>query len=103
MKTKHFNLLSLLCFLFFFVNAQDNVPQLKTNKKNIEIKYNAKKIQWSVSPEIDLDAFDIFELKAKKTTQVQFISDIDSVSFNVKLNKPLFLNTGAAKWQYTYR
>ena len=75
----------------FILNAQ-KLPLLKTSKKNIDIKYNGRNTQWLVSPEIDIDTFDIFELNTSNTLWVKIASDIDSISFKVKLNNPFFLN-----------
>ena len=65
--------------------AQNKTNVLLSNQKTIMICYDNIKSEWVISPDVKPDIFNIYDLVDKKK-KVKFVSDIDSVEFNVKVN-----------------
>jgi Periplasmic protease len=63
---------------------------IHSNKKNIIMMINTGKNDWTISPEIKPDIYNMYSETAKTRT-IRFITDIDSATFIVKLNKPVKL------------
>lgn len=70
------------------VNAQDRLPSIKSNTSTISIQdgENLRKNGWNLSPQIKPDVYQA-QLIDGKTHKVTFITDIDSISFNVEEGK----------------
>jgi hypothetical protein len=75
-------LLSVL--VFQNVTAQQNLPVIRANSKNVKIKdgLNFKSDFWVIFPETNPDIY-YLDLP-RKNTNLNFITDIDSISFNMK-------------------
>lgn len=73
----------ILSLVLLSCNNEEQIPILKTNSKTVSIKdgENHHDNIWSISPEVELDAF--FPQKFKGEKEISFISDIDTLSFNV--------------------
>ena len=76
----------VLCSVIFFQNltAQQNLPVIRANSKNVKIKdgLNFKPDYWVIFPETNPD---IYYLDVpRKNTNLNFITDIDSISFDLK-------------------
>jgi hypothetical protein len=67
------------------VSAQENLPVIKSNVYVISIQdgENLKKNNWTLAPEAKPDVYEA-ELVDGKTQKVTFITDVDSISFEVE-------------------
>lgn len=74
-----------LGFTTCFAQIAQKLPSIKSNAENITYAVNDTEIRssWKVSPELQPDRLQV-ECKQKKT-KVAFVSDVDSVAFNVKV------------------
>lgn len=81
-------ILILLIFLTFAANAQSDLPVIKSNVDVISIQdgENLKKNGWSLAPEAKPDVYKA-ELINGKAHKVTFITDVDSISFEVEEGK----------------
>jgi hypothetical protein len=61
------------------------LPSIKSNVENITyaINHTEKRADWTISPQLKPDRLEV-ECK-KRVTKVAFISDVDSIAFNVKV------------------
>jgi hypothetical membrane protein len=75
----------LFLFISQFVFAQQNKSILKSNKQDILVKFNTDTIVWRIEPQKNPDIFYIGSTLHKKETW--FITDVDSVYFNVEAGK----------------
>lgn len=75
-------------FLTFAINAQEKLPVIKSNVDLISIQNGSELIKnaWRLSPEAKPDIYEA-DLIDGKTTKVTFITDVDSISFNVEEGK----------------
>jgi|JI10StandDraft_1071094.scaffolds.fasta_scaffold243811_2 hypothetical protein len=73
-------LLLASCFVF----AQTATPTLKSNSKIIDIRDGELLLKgvWTVDPTVPVDVYDA--MRTTKPKKVTFISDVDSISFNVE-------------------
>jgi hypothetical protein len=83
--------LLLVFFGIIPIFAQDNKKVLYSNKKNITILNGKTKIDWSITPELKPDIFKYYN-PTEKTRTIRFVSDIDSLSFIVEVNKPVYFD-----------
>lgn len=84
---------NVLLFLFsMFVLSMYAKQQtiIHSNKKNIVMMINTGKNDWTITPELKPDIYNMYSETAKTRT-IRFITDIDSATFIVKLNKPVKL------------
>jgi hypothetical protein len=76
----------LYCLVFLIFNqqllAQKPLPILRATSKSAKIKDGDKMTGWSLSPEANPDVF--VANRTRKTTQITFYTDIDSMTFKVK-------------------
>src|SRR5689334_17817803 len=79
----------LLIFLLAIqpVLAQQNMPIIKATSKVVDIRDgdNFQKGNWNISPEVKPDVYYVERFKGHK--QVSFLTDIDSISFDVEPGK----------------
>lgn len=77
-------LLILFVLAFQHLAAQQHLPVIRANSKNVKIKdgLNYKSDFWVIFPETKPDIY--FLDIPRKTTLVKFITDIDSISFTMK-------------------
>ena len=74
----------------FLCKAQNgNYPVMYSNKKNISYIVNGVKDSWTIDPELTPDVLRLYDA-VKKTYDVKFVSDLDSLSFQVEANKPIY-------------
>jgi Aspartyl protease len=68
----------------FLVLAHAATPTLKSNSKTIDIRDGERllKAAWTVDPAVALDVYDA--VRTARSKKVTFISDIDSISFDVE-------------------
>lgn len=73
-------LLLASCFVF----AQTATPTLKSNSKTIDIRDGEQLLKgiWTVDPTVAVDVYDA--VRTTKSKKVTFISDVDSISFDVE-------------------
>lgn len=79
------NILVILCIIVSQnLTAQQNLPLIHANSKNVKIKdgLNYKSDFWVIFPETKPDIY--FLDIPRTTTLVKFITDIDSISFTMK-------------------
>jgi hypothetical protein len=81
-------MVSLFAIIPFSGISQSNDKVLHSNKRTIRIFEGNRKVDWTISPKVKPDVFELYDKKIKKKT-VKFVSDIDSLEFTVKLNKPV--------------
>lgn len=77
----------LLAFLYAFKTHPSNgVPVLKSNSKHVTLVINGDTYHnaWPISPELKPDRLSVECVQEQNS--VSFISDIDTISFSVKLN-----------------
>lgn len=76
----------LYCLVFLIFSqqllAQKPLPILRATSKSAKIKDGDKMTGWSLSPEANPDVF--VANRTRKTTQITFYTDIDSMTFKVK-------------------
>ncbi len=67
-----------------FVLAHAATPTLKSNSKTIDIRDGERLLKgaWTVDPAVALDVYDA--VRTARSKKVTFISDIDSISFDVE-------------------
>ena len=77
-----------LILLSLAANAQDDLPVIKSNADVVSIQdgTNLKKNGWSLAPEAKPDVYEA-ELMDGKSHKVTFITDVDSISFEVEEGK----------------
>jgi hypothetical protein len=77
-----------LILLTFAANAQADLPVIKSNADVVSIQdgANLKKNGWSLAPEAKPDVYEA-ELVDGKSHKVTFITDVDSISFEVEEGK----------------
>jgi len=68
--------------------AQENTKIMFSNQKTVKYKINDGLNEWVIMPELKPDVLNLYDAKAK-SLKVSFISDVDSVNFKVKTNKPI--------------
>ncbi|KQC01751.1 pepsin/retropepsin-like aspartic protease family protein [Pedobacter sp. Hv1] len=87
MKIKPIVLLALCVLIAQQLTAQQPLPILKTNSNVVSIRdgKNYRKNTWKLTPQAKLDIY--YTGLPQKEGKVTFISDIDSISFNVKYGK----------------
>jgi len=86
---KRMTLFLTFCTVILTTNAKQQTI-IHSNKKNIVMMNNTGKNDWTITPELKPDIFNIYS-ETEKTRKIQFITDIDSVTFIVELNKPVNL------------
>jgi hypothetical protein len=87
MKTRIF--LLLLMLWSFSSNGQSILPILEANSKIIDVKEDGmlRKGNWEVSPNIKTDTY--FTKRFKKTINITFYSDLDSLTFTLSPNQTI--------------
>ena len=85
---KAIKLTILVIFLTFAASAQTDLPTIKSNVDVISIQdgETLKKNSWSLAPEAKPDVYEA-ELVGGKPQKVTFITDVDSISFEVEEGK----------------
>ncbi|MCL1867593.1 MAG: S41 family peptidase [Paludibacter sp.] len=87
MKKYLFVLLALFLSLSC-VFGKEKKKLMFSNKQTITFKINEEGInEWVITPELNPDVLNLYSANGK-AMKVKFVSDIDSVSFIVKANKP---------------
>ena len=84
---------NVLLFLFsMFVLSMYAKQQtiIHSNKKNIVMMINTGRNDWTIAPELKPETFNMYS-ETEKSRTIRFITDIDSATFIVKLNKPVKL------------
>ncbi|MDR2409265.1 MAG: hypothetical protein LBE13_14280 [Bacteroidales bacterium] len=81
--------ISLFICLQFTGIAQKEKTIMHSSRQGIKIYYDARIREWSISPDIRPDMLEIYDPTAKKKT-VKFVSDMDSITFEVKVNKAVY-------------
>jgi hypothetical membrane protein len=81
-------LITTIVFSLFILQlsiAQEAIPTIRSNKQEVLLKFNNDSIVWRIEPQKNPDIFYIGStLKAK---QVWFITDVDSLYFNIEAGK----------------
>jgi len=79
--------LIIYLFLSYFAFSQKSISVIKANKINVSIRDGDvfKKDYWTISPEVKPDVYET--VVHGKIKRVAFITDVDSISFNVKPGK----------------
>jgi carboxyl-terminal processing protease len=70
------------------LHAQNAKQVLHSNSKSIKYFVNGVKDDWRVEPSVKIDYLKLYSA-TEKTKKVKFVSDIDSIEFTVKANKPV--------------
>src|ERR1035437_4467583 len=79
----------IFCMVILTTNAKQQTI-IHSNKKNIVMMINTGRNDWTISPELKPEIFNMYS-ETEKARTIRFISDIDSATFIVKLNKPVKL------------
>jgi carboxyl-terminal processing protease len=79
----------IICMVILTTKAKQQTI-IHSNKKNIVMMINTGRNDWTISPELKPDIYNMYSETAKTRT-IRFITDIDSATFIVKLNKPVKL------------
>ena len=64
---------------------------MRSDKKNITIFDGDKRIEWSITPSLGTDVYDCYSI-TDTIRLIRFVSDIDSLSFEVHINKPVYFS-----------
>jgi C-terminal processing protease CtpA/Prc len=83
-------IIGLIIGILSIGKAQKKENVLHSTRKHIYYTINHQYREWIIAPEIKPDILEIFD-PFEKTKKVKFISDIDSIEFIVKINKPIDL------------
>jgi hypothetical protein len=77
----------LVLLLSTTVRAQDALPVIKANSKQVSIQdgQGLQKDVWTLSPEIKLDTY--YVSLPRKGSRVTFITDVESISFKTEFGK----------------
>lgn len=89
MKTfRYFRIFALLAIAVLAANAQDTIPTIRSNSSKVTIRNGSVELKdgWNLSPETKPDIFETSVKKGSKKT-VEFITDIDKISFAVEAGK----------------
>ncbi len=80
-------ILTLLLFSYCAANAQQNLPVIRSNSRDISVRdgLHLKKGTWSLMPERKPDIY--FSEIPEKAHRISFITDIDSISFDMRYGK----------------
>ena len=84
------NIAFLIFSMIIMITNAKQPTIIHSNKKNIVMMINTGKNDWTISPELKPDIYNMYSETAKTQT-IRFITDIDSATFIVKLNKPVKL------------
>ncbi|MDR1552034.1 MAG: hypothetical protein LBS69_01040 [Prevotellaceae bacterium] len=82
----------LLCFYILPLQAQQPEPAMHSNERSI--KYFVESVEqggWRIEPSVNPDILNLYH-PAKKTYNVKFVSDIDSLVFTVKADEPVYFS-----------
>ncbi|MDR0603333.1 MAG: hypothetical protein LBG80_03410 [Bacteroidales bacterium] len=90
-KQTYLIIIALIIGTLAIGKAQKKENVLHSTKKQIYYMINHQSSEWIIAPEIKPDILTIFDSfeKTKRSKKVKFISDIDSIEFTVKINKPI--------------
>ncbi|MDR1459391.1 MAG: hypothetical protein LBI60_04180 [Bacteroidales bacterium] len=94
MKTNNKKSIYVILFLVclpFIGSAQKQEIIMHSNTRMIKTYYDGRIGEWTISPDIRPDMLEIYDPTIKKKT-VKFVSNVDSVTFEVKLNKPVYFS-----------
>ena len=84
------NLLFLVFCMVLLTMYAKQPTIIHSNKKNIIVINNGGRNDWAITPELKPDIYTIYS-ETDKTRTIRFITDIDSATFIVKINKPVKL------------
>ena len=73
------------------VFAQYDNPIMYSGKKNITLYIGEGKNSWTIMPSVKLDIFRFYS-PTETFQKFRFVSDIDSLEFNVEVNKPVYFS-----------
>ncbi len=73
------------------IYAQYNDIIMHSDKRNITIYNGDIKMEWQITPSMDPDVFHYYNI-SDTTRTIRFISDIDSLSFKVTVNNPVYFS-----------
>lgn len=92
-KLKILVLMTLLLTVCYNSFSRKSEVIMRSNSKVVKIKVagNVGQIDWTLTPEAKPDVFDMYDPTAK-VKNVKFVSDVDSIEFKVKLNKPVYFS-----------
>lgn len=87
---------SFLFILIIFVTisvvfSQYDQTIMHSNKKNIKMYIGEGANNWTITPSLKPDIFKFYSL-TEKFQKFRFVSDIDSLEFNVEVNKPVYFS-----------
>ncbi len=81
-------LIAIIFLSLFFLQlsiAQESIPTIRSNKQEVLLKFNKDSIVWRIEPQKNPDIFYIGSSLESK--QVWFITDVDSLYFNIEAGK----------------
>ncbi|MDR3220307.1 MAG: hypothetical protein LBU22_15260 [Dysgonamonadaceae bacterium] len=78
----------LLFFTSFSVFAEQKLPIMYSNKVNIKLIIESGENGWTITPSLNPDRLELYS-ETEKVKNIQFISDVDSIAFQVKINQPV--------------
>jgi hypothetical protein len=83
--------LIIISFILVFtlpVFAKQPKSLMHSNKRGVTMYINGSKGNWVIAPELNPDVLNLYST-TEKTQRIKFVSDIDSLEFIVKVNKPV--------------
>ena len=86
---KRIVLFLIFCNVVLTIDAKQPTI-IHSNKKNIVMMIDHGKNDWIITPELKPEVYTIYSETVKFRT-IRFITDVDSITFVVKLNKPVKL------------
>jgi len=86
-------ILTLLIATISFCSAYAQYDKIimQSNKRNITLMNDGMEIEWTITPSIKPDTYTYYN-ETERFKKMKFISDIDSIEFNVEVNKPVFFS-----------
>jgi hypothetical protein len=88
---KNFGL--LICGLLYVavMHAQPAHPVMHSNRQNIKLFINGGENDWTITPSLHPDVLRLYH-RTEKVYNVKFVSDIDSLTFAVNVNEPVYFD-----------
>lgn len=71
--------------------AQSAHPVMHSNQRSIKLLINGGENDWTITPSLNPDVLRLYD-RTEKVYDIQFISDIDSLAFVVKVNEPVYFD-----------
>ncbi|MDR1984928.1 MAG: hypothetical protein LBQ28_08915 [Prevotellaceae bacterium] len=91
MKKLNLFICGFLCFYMMPLQAQQPEQIMHSDKRSINLFTEDRQNSWNIIPSVNPDVLRLYHA-TKKTYNVKFVSDIDSITFTVKADEPVYFS-----------